>query len=96
MTREGSVVAGQTNYGGEQEVEGFEPHMLMASSQNKLIILEREGQDFSHNKPGNALFHDALRTYFCWNASIVNDQIQYESMVMTAEKSAFMTVIIFL
>lgn len=48
MTGEGSVAAGQANYGVEQEVEGFEPPVLMASRQNKPIILVGEGQDFSH------------------------------------------------
>lgn len=46
--RGGSVVAGQIDYGGKQEVEGFEPTALMASSQNKPNILVGEGQDFSH------------------------------------------------
>lgn len=48
MTWEGSVADGQTNYGGGQGVEGIEPHSLLASSQNKPIILVRE-----------ALSHDA-------------------------------------
>lgn len=50
MTGEGSGAAGQTNCGGEQEVEGFEPPTLMASCQNKPIILLGGvgGQDFSH------------------------------------------------
>lgn len=39
MTGEGSAVAGQTNCGGGQEVEGCEPPALMAHSQNKHISL---------------------------------------------------------
>ena len=48
MTGEGSVVAGQTNYGGEQEVEGSESPTLMAFIQNQPIILVEKGHDFSH------------------------------------------------
>lgn len=48
MTGEGSVVAGQTNCGVEQEVEGAEPPTLMALIQNRPIILVGEGHDFSH------------------------------------------------
>lgn len=46
MTGEGSVAAGHTSHDGDRDVEGFEPPALMASSQDKLIILFWEGQDF--------------------------------------------------
>lgn len=70
MTGEGSVAAGHTSHGGERVVEGFEPPALMASSQDKLIILLGEGQDFSHTSL--ALSHDTQWSCFCysWSSSL--------------------------